>query len=222
MTKSKFGLNATTLRILALFFMLLDHLWATVVPGNQWMTLVGRLAFPIFAFQAAEGYRHTHDFKAYCKRLLIFGLISEIPYNLLVSDLAIWPIQQNVMFTLLLGVLACKAWDEKQYPRVVLFIALGLVGFVDYGWLGVISVLMFHVFRGNPGLQLAGLVLINGFGFKGAMIPILGFQVHIQTFAILAWPLIVLYNGEKGPGGKKFQYASYIFYPLHALILGLL
>ena len=69
-------LNATHLRILALFLMLLDHMWATVVPGNLWMTCVGRLAFPIFAFQAAEGYHHTHDFRGYCKRLAIFAAVS--------------------------------------------------------------------------------------------------------------------------------------------------
>ena len=62
MNKTKFGLNATHLRILGLTLMLLDHLWATVVPGNNWMTYVGRMAFPIFAFQTAQGYIHTRDF----------------------------------------------------------------------------------------------------------------------------------------------------------------
>ncbi len=222
MTQTKFGLNATTLRVLALVFMLLDHLWATVMPGSQWMTMVGRLAFPIFAFQAAEGYHHTHDFKAYRKRLLIFALISEIPYNLLISDVAFWPFQQNVMFTLLLGVLACKYWDEKSFWKLALVICLGFAGFVDYGWQGVVSVLMFHVFRGKPWLQLVGLAAINILGFKGQMLEFLGLRFHLQSLAVLAWPLIALYNGEKGPGGKKFQYASYLFYPIHALILGLL
>ena len=55
LNKTKFGLTAAHLRILALVLMLLDHLWGTVVPGNDWMTYVGRMAFPIFAFQAAEG-----------------------------------------------------------------------------------------------------------------------------------------------------------------------
>ena len=67
----KLPLNATALRILAMVLMLMDHMWATVIPGNDWMTYLGRLAFPIFAFQAAEGYLHTHDFKRYCRRLLV-------------------------------------------------------------------------------------------------------------------------------------------------------
>jgi len=49
------------LKILAMVFMLCDHMWATVIHGNDWLTCVGRLAFPIFAFQIAEGYAHTRD-----------------------------------------------------------------------------------------------------------------------------------------------------------------
>ena len=45
-----FGIDAVSLRLLAIAFMVLDHLWAAVVPGNLWMTCAGRLAFPIFAF----------------------------------------------------------------------------------------------------------------------------------------------------------------------------
>ena len=55
MKNKQLSLSALTLRLLALMFMLLDHMWATVIPGNNWMTWLGRLAFPIFAFQLAEG-----------------------------------------------------------------------------------------------------------------------------------------------------------------------
>ena len=64
----RFGINALQLKILAMVFMLMDHMWATVIPGNEWMTCVGRLAFPIFAFQIAEGRAHTSDPKAYRRR----------------------------------------------------------------------------------------------------------------------------------------------------------
>ena len=67
--------SSNILKLLAMFLMLLDHLWATIVPGNQWMTMAGRLAFPIFAFLLVEGYVHTSDVKQYKKRLLIFGIL---------------------------------------------------------------------------------------------------------------------------------------------------
>lgn len=222
MNKSKFGLTAAHLRILALALMLLDHLWATVVPGNNWMTYVGRMAFPIFAFQAAQGYQHTHDFKGYCKRLLIFGLVSEIPFNLMISGSPIFPFHQNVMFTLLFGLLACRAYDRKRWFAVVGWIVLGAFSLCDYGSLGVVTVLMFHIFRGHPLCQLLMLIAINAFGYEGQQLLLGRMAIQVQAFAILAFLPISLYNGEKGTGGKWLQLGSYLFYPLHMLILGLL
>lgn len=214
-------LTAAHLRILALSLMLLDHLWGTVVPGNDWMTYLGRMAFPIFAFQAAEGYVHTHNFKGYCKRLALFAVISEIPFNLMISGSPLFPFHQNVMLTLLLGLLSCRAWDRRKWGQLALLWLTGIFTFPDYGALGVATVLMFHVFRGQKLLQLCFLVLINWFGFEGMELLIGPLRLPVQSFAILAWIPICLYNGEKG-GGKGLQTASYIFYPLHMLILGLL
>ena len=222
MKQKPFSLTAAHLRILALVLMLLDHLWATVVPGNDWMTYVGRMAFPIFAFQAAEGYHHTHDFKGYCKRLAIFALVSEIPFNLMISGSPIFPFHQNVMFTLLFGLLACRAYDRGKWLATFGWMVLGAFTLPDYGILGVATVLMFHVFREYQWCQLLMLIAINWFGYEGQELVVGAIKVPVQAFAILAFLPIALYNGEKGRGGKALQYGSYVFYPLHMLILGLL
>lgn len=234
MKKPRFGLDSTALRLLAILFMVLDHLWAAVVPGNLWMTCLGRLAFPIFAFQLCEGYRHTGDFRRYCLRLLVFALLSEIPFNLFYAGSLIFPFHQNVMFTLLLGLLAIRQADmlrqeegiKKKSLRclaLLLIFAGGVVLFPDYGLMGVMTVLCFFVFRDHRLFQLAAMAVLNIFAFKGQTIPVslgaLAFDFPIQGFALLALPLLWLYNGEKGRGGKGLRLFWYIFYPLHMLAL---
>ena len=89
--KKTFGINAMQLKILAMVFMLFDHMWATVIHGNDWMTCVGRLAFPIYAFLLVEGYFHTRNLKKYVLRLLLFAVISEIPFNLMIGSRIFYP-----------------------------------------------------------------------------------------------------------------------------------
>lgn len=237
-------LTSNMLRGLACLFMLSDHMWATLVPGNMWMTYLGRLAFPIFAFQITEGYRHTSDFRKYAQRLLIFGLISEIPFNLMYAGSAIFPFHQNVMFTLLLGLLSIRSIDTvceiikahgpaKSLIKPVLIVACCLlgaaVGFVDYGFWGVMIMITFHLFRGFRGariLQLAAMIYINCEAFQGMFIPVEVFGQTIefatQGFAVLALIPIWLYSGRKGKSSKALQYGFYAFYPVHMLILALL
>lgn len=236
----KFQLTAAQLRWIALGAMLLDHLWAMVVPGNQWMTYAGRLAFPIFAFQITEGFLHTADFRRYALRLLAFACVSEIPFDLMYASTPFYLFHQNVMFTLLLGLLAIRGLDRARQERTAKAAALGLLallgawlagvlGMTDYGGMGVLTVAVFYVFRGFPLAwlgRLACLFLLNMVFFRGEYLTaeIFGRTLELQTqgFALLALVPIGLYGGEKGRGGRALQYGSYAFYPLHMLALYLI
>ena len=158
MNKKYLDISSAGLHILAMVFMLCDHLWGTVVPGNNWLTCIGRLAFPIFAFLIVEGYSHTSNLKRYALRLLVFALISEIPFNLMMGGRIFFPIHQNVLWTFLIG-LGLIHWNEKAKTAplwrrilrgagsVILGALAGTVTFVDYSGAGVLMVLVFYFFR---------------------------------------------------------------------------
>lgn len=233
-------LNAAHLKMIAMVCMLLDHMWATVIGGNYWMTCVGRIAFPIFAFQVAQGYARTKNFKRYLLRMFLFALISELPFNLMSEGWWIGPFHQNVMFTFCLALLLLRVIDRalaKHWALGLIAVVAGaavgyVVGtltFVDYGGCGILMVLVFWLFRDVRFgwlIQLAAMLYIN-FEMLGGMY--LGLSLFGQTvmfpdqgFAVLAMLPIGLYNGKKGVQSRAFQYAVYAFYPLHMLVLGLI
>ena len=239
-TKHRFGLNANQLRFLALGFMLLDHMWGTVISGNAWMTCVGRMAFPIFAFQISEGFLHTSNVNQYARRLLLFALVAEIPFDLMVASTWFFPFHQNVLFTLLLGLLAIWGLDRARKSPSVKTVTLGVGGallcilaggisFVDYGIEGVCTVILFYFLRGFRGAwigQLIGMIFTNCYMLRSWEVPLTLFgwviEFPLQGFAVLALVFIWLYNGEKGRSSKVLQYGAYAFYPVHALVLALL
>lgn len=234
-------LNALDLKLLAMALMLCDHLWATIVPGNRWLTDLGRLAFPIFAYQIVEGYFHTRNFKRYLGRLFLYALISEIPFNMMMTGGGlIDPFRQNVMFTFCIALVCIRVMDVAKQKNRWLYlgsIALcGLLGyfvgsatFVDYYGSGVLMVLVFYVFRGIPfgwvG-ELVCLLFINTRIIGGLMYPVnlfgWQFSIYQQGLAVLALIPIALYNGKQGPHNKVIQHSCYWFYPAHMLILSLL
>ena len=95
---SSFGLH-----LLAMGLMLCDHIGLAFAPQALWMRCVGRLAFPIFAFLAAEGFRRTRSRAGYARRLALGALLSEIPYDLLVFGRPFHWSGQNVLWTLLIA-----------------------------------------------------------------------------------------------------------------------
>ncbi len=239
--KKRFELTSFALHILAMALMLCDHLWATVVPGNDWLTCVGRIAFPIFAFMIVEGYHHTGDRKKYVLRLLVFALLSEIPFNLVMGGGIFYPFHQNVLWTFLLG-LAMIRLNEKAMMRkmavrilvgaatIVLGYILGLLTMVDYNKAGVLTVMMFWFLRGRKWWNYVGqficLAYINAELLKGLSFAVVLFGNEIlvsqQALAVLALIPIWLYRGKQGYYNKTLKYIYYAFYPVHLLILGLI
>ncbi|MBR2366432.1 MAG: conjugal transfer protein TraX [Oscillospiraceae bacterium] len=239
--KRKIETTSFSLHVMAMLFMLCDHLWATVVPGNDWMNCIGRLAFPIYAFLIVEGYFHTRSLKKYVSRLLLAAVLSEIPFNLMVSGSVFFPMYQNVLWTFLLAI-GLIHWNESVKGKALpvrLLVGAAVVGaayiggtlaFADYHSAGILTVLVFYVFRGKTWRRRLGQLLCLGyinFGMFGGfayVIPVFGQTLSVarQGFAVLALIPIWLYRGKQGLRGKALQYTYYAFYPVHLLVLGLL
>jgi hypothetical protein len=238
MKERKLELTSASLHILAMAFMLCDHMWATVIPGNQWLTVVGRLTYPIYAFLLVEGYFHTGNLKKYALRLLALVILSEIPFNLMYSSQLFYPVHQNVIWTLLVG-LGCvhineRAKEAPLWRRILTGAAtavvgglLGIVLFSDYNAAGIWTILVFYWFRGRAWWNFAGqaallyyinVEVLQGLAFEVELFGETHFIVQ-QGFALLALIPIWLYRGRKGMGGRGFRYACYAFYPLHMLVL---
>lgn len=234
------GITANMLRLIAILLMISDHVWATFMTFGDWMTYLGRLAFPIFAFQLAEGFVHTKNVKKYALRLGIFALVSEFPFNLFYSSRWFNPYHQNVLFTFLLGLAAMVVIDKikkektaKSITLGVLFLALlaaaSVITFPDYGFTGFATILLFYLFRDFPFAWLAqavGMVLLHIVFFDGLVLPFTlfghAFEFPTQGFAVLALLPIWAYGGKKGKSNKFIQFGSYAFYPVHMIILYLI
>lgn len=238
--KKTHDLSSAALHIMAMVFMLSDHLWATLLPMQEWMSCLGRLAFPIFAFLTVEGYFHTKNLKRYLLRLLIFALISEVPFDLMYGGTVFYPFHQNVLWTFLIALLGIAAMEWAKRRNKVLYVVisalvvllgygLGTLTMVDYFGAGVLTVFVFYFFRKRqwwcPLLQIAALYWIN-VELLGGQIYLIDFaglelELYQQSLALLSLIPIWLYRGRQGHHSKAFQYTCYVFYPAHLLVLGL-
>ena len=234
-----FELTAAVLHIIAMTLMLMDHLWATLLPAREWLTCAGRVAFPIFAFMAVEGYFHTRSFKKYILRMLLFAVLSEIPFDLMYGGTWFYPVHQNVLWTFLLSLLGVWLMEQVRkkgktwmYLLVCVLVVpaglvLGTLCMVDYYGVGVLTVFVFYFLHGRKWWcflgQLAALYWLNVELLGGLMYPAqlfgMEFELCQQGLALLALIPIWLYRGRQGYHSKPFQYLCYAFYPVHMLLL---
>ena len=236
--RRSFSFSGTALKTIACITMLVDHIGASCieaglllpeletgeVSGGAWdqlslfqldrvLRFTGRLAFPIFCFLLVEGFVHTHDVKKYVRRLFLFALISEVPFDLAFFRTPFDPSAQKVYWTLALGVLAMaglKRFEkENGLPGWQGLVwaggcaALALAANTDYNAIGVIIICALYLTRTNRKWQcLAGALLFM-----------------FELTAPLAFVLVWFYNGQRGACSPLQKKAFYWFYPVHLLVL---
>ncbi len=223
-------ISGSMLKILAMATMLIDHTASYILSQFDFFTnplfnisskgistyfilrMIGRLAFPLYAFLLVEGFIHTKNRLKYGIRLLAFAIISEIAWNFVHTG-ELFCSSQNTIFTLFFGYLALCALeylDKDKIKQIFSLIALFLIcSFcsVDYGAKGLGVILTLYLLRDRRLLQaiITSSMLNNGWAAVFAFVP------------------INFYNGKRGfMKGAVGKYIGYVFYPLHLLLLGII
>lgn len=223
------GINSSVLKILAILLMCVDHFNAAIFHYKVTpMIIVGRIAFPLFAFMVAEGARRTKSREKYMLRLLLFALVSEVPFDFFVSSSFFDISSQNVFFTLFFGLFSIWCYEllrEKGLSAVsVLPLLIACTGAAllntDYAATGVLCIFLLYVsmeadFPVRFLISAAAIALLS-VNIKTDKINF----VEIELYALMALIPIFLYNGKKG--FKVNKYFFYAFYPAHMLIFKLL
>lgn len=249
-TPKKYFFTGNQLKLIAIIAMLIDHMasiiiWslyldACIVDGIHmmgdcipekakqlyhiyvFMRSVGRITFPIFAFMLVEGFLHTSNLKKYTIRLFLLAMLSEIPYDLANSGKIVAFRGQNVIWTLVTGLITLyyiknteKYKMGKRITLTILTIFLGEIMVLliqgDCKLGGILLISALYIFRNRPKHLIIAVIIAL------SMISI-GFM-WIQLYGLIALLFIRYYDGTVGKGNR---YLFYIFYPLHLLILGLI
>ena len=207
------GIDTFTLKMIALFAMLCDHVGLVFFPQQIVFRMVGRISFPIFAYVLVEGFWHTHDVKRYMARLGVMAFVSEIPFDLMASKKILELGHQNIFFTLLLGVVLLYMLTKTVNPFlqfVYVAFAMWIANFLrmDYRFFGILIIFCFYYCRSNQRLKYIGITAIS-----------LLLKGWTGCFTALSLVPISLHNGEQG---RKCKWFFYIFYPAHLLAIVLI
>lgn len=220
-------LNGAQLKYLAFISMLIDHVNNAIITpmldGEGFLlhlsnifSILGRIAFPVFVFFIVEGFFKTSNRKKYLGQLLIFGAISEVPFDMFTSKVYYNPNWNNMMFTLALSLITIWLIDflkEKLHNKifwyalsiiiVVIFSFLAMQLSLDYDYHAVVAAYIFYVFYNRPILG-AGLGCLS---------------IIKELYSFLGFSATIMYNGQRG---KQYKWFNYLFYSVHLLILGIL
>ena len=240
----KAGLNANRIKIIAIIAMTIDHIAWLVFPGYPndtipiVMHIIGRIACPIMCYFIAEGYHYTKNITKYTRRLFVFAFISHFAYVFFSADFIDWKSfipffygeilnQTSVMWPLAWGLVMLRIANSekiKENMKPILVILICLITFPsDWSCIASLCVLAFGTNRGNFRKQMLWMV------FYAALYAIVYFfaldKIYglIQMAVVLAIPVIMMYNGQRGHNERInaiMKWLFYIYYPLHLLVIG--
>ncbi len=244
---SKTGLSGSTLKLIAITTMLLDHIGATLVwpylltaVRNAGLTswsytailsacpsqaipyftlrLIGRIAFPIFCFLLVEGFLHTKNLPRYCLRLALFALISEIPFDLAFEQTFFNPTSQNVFFTLFIGLLTIACLKQLETQFDGSSVLL-LFGRLLILLCGMTLARILHTDYSFTGVLVIGILYELRRKRTAAVSISCALLCYLSVLEVSAFVSVPLIKRYNGQRGISLKYIFYLFYPAHLLAL---
>ena len=212
-------LTSNQLKLLAMLTMTLDHIGVQLYPGVLWLRIIGRLAFPIYAYMIAEGCAHTRNRSKYLLQMAGLALLCQLVYFFAMGSLF-----QCILVTFTLSILLIYACDTGSRPLTALAllgVALVTVALprllpgtdfaIDYGFFGVLVPVAAYLgeTRREKLLFTAGALVVLAWSVGG-----------IQWYSLAALLPLALYGGQRGK--RRMKWLFYLYYPLHlAAIYGI-
>ncbi len=214
----KVSLRSFDLKLLALLFMLIDHIGAYFPAAPEWFRWLGRIAFPLFLFCLVWSYHYTHSRWRFLLRLYLMSLFMAALRWWLESR---WPTEEgfgnhNIFVPMLLTCLlisTIEAWQENPKRGDLLTGLVPNLALCEFGFEFVALGVAMYFLRERPR-QLAAVYLL--FCLYQFSEEILHFGEAVQFWMALALPFMLAYNRQRGPGLKWF---FYVFYPAHLILL---
>ncbi len=189
--------------------MLIDHIGAVFYQDQEILRIIGRIAFPIYAFSTYLGYKYTRNIKRYTYRLLLLAIISQLPFML-----AFQHYNLNVIWTLLASLLVLQLLDKTQNGvwKVLIVVTSGILmelSTMDYGIYGLLLVL---IFRYTEGFVMIGAHLLLNIA------DMVVSQLQIWSTVATAY---IAFSVHKGASFRSTvpRWLWVSFYPLHLAIL---
>lgn len=212
-------LSGNALKIIAAVTMFIDHMGLMLFPGNLVFRYIGRLAYPIFAFMIAEGCKYTRNRLRYWGGLTVLALLCQAVYFVFDGRLYL-----SILVTFSLSILTIYALDRlKAAPSVrngLIFTAvigavyvLNQVLRIDYGFWGCMAPVFAAALHNTKYDTLPARVAAFGVGLTLLSLS----HGSIQSWCLLALPLLLCYSGKRGK--HKLKYFFYLFYPAHLVLL---
>lgn len=196
--KMEYSQKDNTLKLLAMIFMVIDHIGYFLFPQVIILRVVGRLSFPLYIYLTLKGAERTRNFPKYICNLVFVGLISTV----------VAPSPINVLYDLATIALA------KKYPKLT-WVCLIMSAFGEYSIYGFILAQLIDITLIKKDKKLMPIAVVC---FIFCLI--LSASV-IQLFALPAL-LLINYLPENAKTVPVPKIAGYMFYPVHLFILQLI